>query len=246
MVVPIVTAINEAYFPGLDALYNSFKANADSLFDFYCIVDGDDDLFDRVAGLGVKPLVPINWADDYPTSGYWPEKTPSLYARLQIPRLFPDHERAIWIDADCIIVDPLTHLAEFGFSEPVAACRPTVERYRLGDMLVNCPPELHNTAGLFSGLLVFNIPKWNKQDITGHCAKAMLNKNITFKWGDQSVLSYVLAGRFFELSMEWQTFAHRVGAQLQPAKILHWLSDVPWEKEMRNGDWWYKYATKKK
>lgn len=241
--VPIVTAINEAYFPGLDALYNSFKKNADPEYDFYCIVDGDADLFERVEALGVKSVKPINWAEDYPTSGYWPIKIPSLFARLQIPRLFPDHDRAIWIDADCIIIDSLTRLAEFGFKEPVAACVPNKQVYALGNLLLNCPPHLTGVAGLFSGLLVFNIPEWNKQDITGQCATAMMNKDITFKWGDQSVLSYVLAGDFFELSMKWQTFAHRLNAKLKTARILHWLGDVPWKKDMRNGDLWHRYAT---
>lgn len=244
MVVPIVTAINEVYFPGLDALYNSFKANADPRFEFWCIVDGNDELIDRVESLGVKVLTPLDWAENYPTSAWWPEKIPSLYARLQIPRLFPDRKRAIWIDADCIIMDSLTHLMEFDFTQPVAACRPNAKRYILGDMLINCPSGMRRIAGQFSGLLVFNIQVWNELDITGQCAKAMLIKNITYKWGDQSVLSYVLRGNFFKLSMKWQTFAHRVRADCSSARILHWLGDVPWQKKLRHDHLWHKYATK--
>jgi len=246
MVTPVITAIDEAYFPGLDALYNSFKANADPDLEFFCIVDGDADLVDRVAQLGVNVITPPHWADRYPVSPWWPTELPALYARLQIPELFPDCERAIWIDADCIIIDPLTRLAGLDFTEPVAACRPSHERYKLGDMLINCPHDLMEVAGQFSGLLVFNIPAWNKLDITGKCAKAMMNTRIVYKWGDQSVLAYVLRGVYHELSMDWQTFAHRTDATLRDARILHWLGSVPWKTEVRNKDWWQKYATKKK
>ena len=61
MNVPLVTAINEAYFPGLKALYNSYKANAGHGFDFHCIVDGDAELFAQVDALGVKTLKPTSW-----------------------------------------------------------------------------------------------------------------------------------------------------------------------------------------
>ena len=240
--IPIVTAIDERFYPGLKALYNSYKANAGDGFDFYCIVDGDANLFSRIESLGVKAIRSIKWTDDYPVSTWWPEKVPSLFAPLQIPLLFPDHEKAIWIDADCIIVDSLAELGATNFTEPVAACRPNNAAYVLGHMLLGCPAGLEGRAGLFGGLQVFNIKEWNRQKITQQCAKAMQHETITFKWGDQSVLSYVLAGNFCELSMKWQTFAHRLNANIQTARILHWLGDVPWEKNVRNKEQWNKYA----
>ncbi len=242
MNVPIVTAINEAYLPGLIALYNSYKANAGHGFDFYCIVDGDAELFAHVSSLGVKTLKPTPWADVYPVSGDWPEETPSLFARLQIPRLLSDHEKAIWIDADCIIVDSITGLLDYNFSEPVAACRPNDHRYTIGSMCLNSPHGMAEVRAMFTGLIVFNIQEWNDRDITGQCAEAMLDDSITFRWGDQSVLSYVLQGDFFELPMTWQTFAHREDAVIDKAKILHWLGCVPWQTKMLNSEIWERYA----
>lgn len=246
MVTPLVTAINRAYLPGVKALYNSYLANAGDGFEFHCIVDGDDELFDEIEAFGINTINPPKWADNYPTSDWWPEKIPSLFARLQIPRLFSDYERAIWIDADCVIVDSLAGLLDYEFTAPLAACRPSTDRYVLGDMLVNCPPHLREIAGLFAGVMIFNIPEWNRRDITGQCAEAMLDQDKGFKWADQSVLSYVLRGDFFELPMLWQTFPHRGTADIQSAKILHWLGNVPWVVDMRNQHLWEQYATPRK
>jgi lipopolysaccharide biosynthesis glycosyltransferase len=238
--IPLVTAINRRYLPGLKALYNSYKANAGDGFDFYCIVDAD--LFDEVEALGVKAVKPLDWTDHYPLSKEWPEAIPAMFADMQIPRLFPDHERAVWIDADCIIIKPLQGLIDLVFAQPVAACSPDNENYTLGFVLRNCPGNLLQTRALFGGLIVFNIPEWNKRDITGQCAKAMTDKTIVFRYGDQSVLSYVLRGDFARLPDCWQIFANRDQPIPPEGRILHYVGALPWERKMCHQAEWDKYA----
>jgi lipopolysaccharide biosynthesis glycosyltransferase len=228
MLTPLVTAINAPYFPGLRALYKSYLVNAGPGFEFYCIVDGDADLFARVEALGVKAIKLPKWVDVYPTSIPWPVEMPAEFADLQIPQLFPDHEKAIWIDADCIIVDSLAGLLEYEFTEPVAACDPKHANYTLGFVLENCPPALAEIKCPFTGLIIFNVPEYNRLDIMAKCAAAMTDETIVYRYGDQSVLGYVLAGNWFGLPMLWQTFAHRKKVNLSNAKILHWLAAKPW------------------
>ena len=246
MVVPLVTAIDEKYFPGLVAMYNSYKANAGEGFDFFCIVDGDAELFARVEALGIKTINAPAWTDSYPVSENWPEQIPSLFADLQIPRLFPNHEKAIWIDADCIIAKPLTELLDLDFDEPVAACtQPGNHCYSLDFVLRGCPKELRNLRSPNGGLVIFNVQEWNKRGLTEKCAEVMQDKNITFRYGDQSVLAYVLRGEFFALSGSLQGFPSRkdkISAGIKGAKILHWLGGLPWSDEMPNTDMWQQYA----
>lgn len=244
MVVPLVTAIDEKYFPGLVALYNSYKANAGDGFEFYCIVDGDAELFSRVEDLGVKALHPTEWSDDYPVSEIWPDKIPSMFADLEIPRLFPKHDRAIWIDADCVIVKPLTGLLEVEFDNPIAACSPPTHCYTLDFVLHNCPKKYADKRSPFGGLIIFNIHEWNKRGLTGKCAEAMLEKDVIFKYGDQSVLAYVLLGDFHVLDLSWQTWANRKQPIPTNAIILHWvgLNSVPWLNKVNNKHRWLEYA----
>lgn len=242
MVVPLVTAIDEKYFPGLVALYNSYRANAGEGFEFYCIVDGDAELFGRVEALGVKTIKPTAWTEGYPVSPEWPDPIPSLFADLQIPRLFPDHERAIWIDADCVVVKPLTGLLTIDFDEPVAACSPPDNNYILDFVLRECPREHKGKRSPFGGLIIFNIHEWNKRGLTEKCAEAMLNKHIIFRYGDQSILAYVLLGDFFVLPLSWQTWANRKLPIPDSATILHWVGTVPWLNKVNNKHRWLEYA----
>jgi lipopolysaccharide biosynthesis glycosyltransferase len=205
-------------------------------------VDGDADLFARVEALGVNTIKPVAWADDYPVSAAWPEKIPSLYADLQIPRLFPEHERAVWIDADCVVVKPLTGLLEINFNQPIAACSPPGNNYTLGFVLRECPGGHKEKRSPFGGLIIFNIPEWNRRGLTEKCAEAMLNKDITFRYGDQSVLAYVLLGDFFILPLGWQTWANRKLPIPANARILHWVGVVPWLNEVNNKHRWLEYA----
>ena len=244
MVTPLITSINRPYLPGLKALYNSYLANAGEGFEFYCIVDGDDSLFDEVRGLGINAVHLPGWAKDYPTSPAWPEKIKSLYAPLLVPVLFSEYERAIWIDADCVIVAPITGLLDYQFKQPVAACRPNKEIYILEKMAVGCDDAIGKVAGMFGGLYLFNIPEWNRLDVTAKCAEAMTDTSIVFKWAEQSVLSFVVRGNFYEIPMSWQTFAHRKSVNIKRAIILHWLGCLPWRDKVRNRAQWEKYAAK--
>lgn len=243
MVVPLITAIDEKYYPGLVAMYNSYKANAGDGFEFYCIVDGDADLFKRVEDLGIKTINAPIWTDGHPVSEHWPEQIPSLFADLQIPRLFPDHERAIWIDADCIIAKSLTELIALEFDEPVAACTQSGNPcYKLDFVLRGCPKELQGLQSPNGGLVVFNVQEWNKRGMTEQCAEVMQDKNITFRYGDQSVLALILRGEFFKLPDTFQGFAHREKENIKNAKILHWPGKLPWIYDMPNTHIWQHYA----
>jgi lipopolysaccharide biosynthesis glycosyltransferase len=228
VLVPLVTACNETYFPGLRALYRSYLANAGEGFDFYCIVEGDEELFAKIEELGIKTIKPTAWADVYPLSEPWPVKIKSLFADLQIPQLFPNHEKAIWIDADCLIVGSIEGLLDYEFDQPVATCFMKTFPMTLGYQLLNCPPEIANVQGPFTGLIIFNIPEWNRLGLTEKCAEAMAHKTITFKFCDQSVLGFVVLDNWFKLPMKWQTFAHRQGVTGDGAIILHWLLHKPW------------------
>ena len=239
--VPLVTAIDRAFLPGVKALYNSFVANAGDGFELHCIVHGDDALFDEVAAHGITAIHATDWADEYPTSHVWPERKPALFASLQVPKLFAGQERVIWIDADCIIVDSLNELATMEFLEPVAACHPH-HMYTLEKMVLGCDKSIGQVHGLFSGFYVYNVQEWNRLDITGKCAQAMTDTSVTFKWCDQSVLSYVLRGNFCELDIKWQTFANRQEAQFHNAKILHWLGTMkPWNSAVPHQHRWEVY-----
>jgi len=240
-VIPVVTAATESYWPGVKALAASFE-NAGPGFELHCICYGD--LADRCRELGIVPLEPVDWVEKYPEGDRWFRQVPASYARLNLPRQF-DVDRLIWIDADCIIQKPLTPLAELDFPQPVAAYYRGDENYTLGFQVPNAPAYLRNVRCTFNGLLVFNVPEWNRRGITEACALAM-ETGLVFRFIDQSVLSYVLQGDFYRLGAEWQCFANRKDAPLKSARILHWVGGLPWRDELPNAEIWREYAASNK
>lgn len=238
--IPIVTAIDEKYLPGLKALYNSYKANAGKGFKFHCIVYGSDKLRAEVRALGVNVIIPPKWRAIYPTTKEWPESLPSMYARLLVPKLFK--KKAIWIDADCIVVKPLNELAKIEFSEVVAGVGFNGDRYTLGFHINNLDPKLRSVRVPFAGLLIFNCEKWNKEKITEQCSDLMDNHGeMDFRYVVQSVLGYVLHGKFHWLDYKWQIFANRATSIPENAMILHYVGAVPWLTKMEHQDAWDLY-----
>lgn len=237
MVIPVVTAATPDYFPGVEALAASF-VNAGSGFELHCICYGD--LHARCEEIGVIPVEPVDWAGVYPPSDKWPEPVPASYCRLNLPRQF-DADRIVWIDSDCIIRRPLTPLAIMSFSEPVAALYRYDENYQLGFQTRGLPVAMHQVRCTFNGLLVFNAPEWNRLRITERCRDAMHMRGVTWRFIDQSVLSYVLGGNFHHLGDEWQWFANRKAEIPKSARILHWVGGLPWRDDLPNVDEWLKW-----
>jgi len=241
VVTPVVTAADAAYFPGVVALFNSFKRNAGPGFEFHAILYGDD-IQAKGRALGMKVIVPPEWKTTFPTSSYWPEPSAPMYARLLIPGLFKDRERAIWLDADCVIEQPLAELAEMKFSQALAAVYFKTENYTLGFHISDIPQNLMAIRVPFTGLMVFNIKVWNAAQITERCVSAMNADAYDYKFAVQSVLGLVLMGAFHRLPYCWQVFAGRKEPLPSDRRILHWVGSLPWRDNSQHKDIWEAYA----
>jgi lipopolysaccharide biosynthesis glycosyltransferase len=238
MVIPVVTAATEDYFPGVKSLAASF-ANAGPGFSLYCICYGD--LAEQCRKLGVIPLDPVDWAPHYAASDVWKKAPVSSYSRLNVPRMFPDSERVIWVDCDSIILKPLKPLADMQFKEPVACVYRDGTNFRLTFQVTGIPSSMNDIRCTCNGLLVFNVPEWNRLGITEACAAAM-QTDLVFRYVDQSLLSYVLRGGFHRLGNDWQCYANRQNAALDTARILVWAGGIPWRDDVPNRDIWARYA----
>jgi lipopolysaccharide biosynthesis glycosyltransferase len=234
----LVTAIDEAYLPGLIALHNSIKANSPGT-PLACMVYGDEGLCSRVESRGIDVIRNPIIDAELPVTKLWPVGNPAMYARLLIPKYY--HSPVAWIDADCIVLRPLDELETIKFDQPVAAVRTsTTTLGQQVDGLKFC----HDTHALFAGLLIYNTHSWWDMDVTYKCMEAM-KENLDFKYAVQSVLSYILMGNFHELPYKWQVFANREETDktmIDMAMILHYVGDLPWKNKMRNQEIWERYS----
>ena len=233
-----VTAIDRPYLPGLVALHNSIIRNSPNT-QLAAMVYGDEDLAAEVRARGVSVVLNPQINANLPVSEIEPVANPAMYARLLVPSLFGD---AVWLDADQVVLKPLDPLFALDMGDLPCAAVP----FRPISITVGgCPDTFGQLPGMCSGLIRFNASAWTEQRVTERCFDLMNSSDLKFHYVVQSVLDYVLLGKFYKLPPEWQRLGNRVPNDVKAdARVVHWCGNqlTPWTHEMRNADLWRQYA----
>jgi lipopolysaccharide biosynthesis glycosyltransferase len=189
----LVSASDEKYSPGLIVMIASVLERLPAGFEVDVVVY-DDGLADRsreelarVVGRAHTRSA-LHVVRGYSTLGEdLPERlhlTQATYSRLLLPDLSPDIERAVYLDADMLVLDDVSELfsTELGH-ELFAACRdvdtPTIETGTPYSFeALGLPPESHYYN---AGILVFDAATWRDAGV----APAAMDYVRT--WEDQTV-----------------------------------------------------------
>lgn len=167
----------------------------------------------------------------------------SVYGRLLIANLAPsDWDRALYLDADTLVLRPITALFTLDLTDaPIAACleyySPTID----GPHGVRNwrKKKLNGEAAYFnSGVMLMNLSIWRSQDL-GRKALGYARSNFNdILHLDQEALNAVLNGNFLTLDAVWNVTSfwrhedRRVGVQakiLDDARIRHFTGPYkPW------------------
>ena len=254
----VYTACNEAYIPGAIALHNSFRQHNDGRF--VVMYDGDDPSPLTRRGIEVikQPVVDL---PVIPVTDNRPEETAAVHCfRFAIPDL-TDGDRAIWLDADTLVVKNLQPLWDTEFSQPIAATDSNARlRQELACTDFSVPRKTRFTTipdavGFITSLLIFNIPEWKKQNVMGQLQDTVANAPLHFKTGDQALLNWVLYRKWHRLPPATQIHVGQPEACRFPPEqvyIKHFLGTNPWQEipdelqpypgyKLRARDEWRKY-----
>lgn len=156
--------------------------------------------------------------------------TRGAYLRLLIPDLFPDDDRAIYMDCDMVVMDDLSMLAEVDLGDAVVAAVP-------------CPsPEPLEVAAtghvtgtyINSGLLVMNLPVWRREGVAAQCLALLSDPARPLLSEDQSAINIAAHGRMVLLDARFNTYSDP-GAYKQcadfpdaPAVVHYVVNNKPW------------------
>jgi lipopolysaccharide biosynthesis glycosyltransferase len=139
--------------------------------------------------------------------------TAAAYLRLLVPALCPELDRALYLDADMIVLRDLDDLlgCDLGGAS-LAAVRDLGHPY-LGRRLAELPASATRIVGLDprreyfnSGLLVMDLRAWRREGITGQCLELLREHRASIRYLDQDPLNMVFAGRWFQLDQRWNVF----------------------------------------
>ena len=148
-------------------------------------------------------------------------------ARLLIPDLFPNSvERALYLDADCVVVGDLLALWHFDMGKvAIAAVRdPTGARMERENGL-----SLDEESYVNSGVMLMNLMVWRHEELAA-AAMAFAKKHNPL-WIDQSAINVTCAGKIAYLPEQWNFQLHKLRRPeqwLEPS-IIHYVgAKKPW------------------
>jgi len=220
----IVTGADYKYIPGVIALYNSIKANANISCDIYLLAHGKKEEFKDIP----KEINIIYNAEtiNSPASSEWPEKIPAMYSRLLIPSMFIKYDKVLWLDADVIILKDLKPLFDLDLNDyPCAAALPSnLSRFTFMPIQLEKPeyyPEMTNILAISAGVVLFNINKWNELNLDS-TINELLVSDIKFKYVVQGLMGYALKGNFKQVGNEWNCSTSWV-KRTNEINILHYI-----------------------
>lgn len=251
-IIPIVFASNENYAPYMSVAIRSIieHKSPDKEYRVYVLHSGlrreTLALLQEMAveGLCVQAVDMAERVKDCSlyVCSYFSEE---MYYRIWIPEIFKEYEKVLYLDCDVLVQ---TDVAEMFMEDMggnyIGACSDvhSLEMQSYIRDKLRCPAE-----GYFnSGVLMFNIPLWMKENLVVKCIK-MIADMPDLSYPDQDVLNMVCAGKIYYFDVMWnamwhvglgkvtfyseadmQKYAALNSGRINP-KIIHYSSPVkPW------------------
>ncbi|MDG4878439.1 glycosyltransferase family 8 protein [Mesorhizobium sp. WSM4935] len=160
---------------------------------------------------------------DLPTRGKL--LTTAAYARILIPEILPDCDKAIYMDADTLVVSDLGGLwsADLGDNLVAGVIDGFVEQEELDDI------EMSRNEYINSGVLIMNLVAWRQEGIADRIF-AKVRETAKSRYLDQTALNTVVRGRVLFLGREWNFFSERyVEIERRLPKVIHYAGSAkPW------------------
>jgi len=228
----IVSASDHNFLPGLMVLlYSAWMNNRHAHFhviDTGLGTDGTQKLtaFCARHGIACRTLrIDLERLARLPDAG---RLSASTYARLFIPELLPEHDRAIYIDADAMVLADLEPLWDFDLGDDLLA----------GVVDGGMEPDFLDRIGIArghyinAGVLRMNLDRWRTERIGARCVEQLM-RHPELDLADQTAINIVAKGRIRTLDETYNVFASaRLPRGDGGPRILHFAGpDKPWQRQ---------------
>jgi lipopolysaccharide biosynthesis glycosyltransferase len=201
MTRPIIFAIDKNYIQHLAVALESLFKNNDFIINVYVLFDGlnKNDIYNLdIIAKRYQQSITYHKVNIERFSGFKENFhfTKAMYFRLLIPDILDaDVQSAIYIDSDVVINGNIKYLFELDLEDNKLAAvgNPdfsAIERLKLKI----------NTIYFDSGLLVFNLDIWRKENIHKKIIKYIKNNPEKLLYPDNDALNIIIDGDFLEIS----------------------------------------------
>ena len=244
-VVPVFLTINSAYAPYAAAAIHSLTEHADPKR-YYRVIILHDGL-NLVNRIRLRSLVTRNVALQFKKISHslylkavimYCAKRKGLgdffsaavyYYRFFIPRLFPQYEKAVYIDSDTILLDDVGKLFDLEMGENVVMAMPdpkvsVIREFRdYVDKAVGVPHKEY----VNDGVMLMDLKKMRKMKYLSTMVDLIKKYDADLVAPDQDYLNVILKGRIGKLDARWNM---EPSEKLpKDAKLVHFnLFNKPW------------------
>lgn len=240
LLVPIVTACDQAFLPGLHALLYSISHHCTKRMVY--VLDCGIFKADREELLKLYPSLkfirtPQILGLPMPSVGSY-----ATYARLQIGEIFQEQEQVLYLDADTLVLTDLCELDALTLQpgKIIAACiEPYTPTFDSPNGVID-----HQKLGIKgimpyfnAGVMLIDVQRWNKAGVMDQAVDYLRRLDLRITLFDQEALNVALVNRWQTLIPEWNVSRYWMRVErranrpriLEDARIVHFLStEKPW------------------
>lgn len=253
-IVPVFFAVDDGYAAALGVTIQSLIANSDPDRQYQIIILNQGIKDEYVAKL--KQLATANVSIDFESmaakireclgdknnklrADYF---TLTIYYRLFIAEMFPNIKRALYIDADVIILDDIGKLYDTDLTGNMlgAALDPVIGTDALMANYANRAVGVQATRYVNSGVLVMDLQQLRQRDFAEHFLNLLNTYHFNSIAPDQDYINAISANRLTILDSKWDVET----GELDGTKLIHYnLYQKPWRYAgMKGAEAFWKYA----
>lgn len=256
--IPIFFSIDDFYAPYLAAALNSAIKNSSPDRSYRAIVlheELSEENQERLSALE-RPNFTIEFyrmdrgletitdrASNYLRCDYF---TLTIYYRLFIPSMFPELDKAIYIDSDVILLGDIAELYDTPLGDNyIAACNdrsvldvPELAKY----MEEYIGVDKHEYVN--SGVLLMNLKALRENGFDEHFLNLLNTYHFDSVAPDQDYINAICNGKIHYLEPVWDAMPNERQPELDGVKLIHYnLFSKPWCYDgVQYGDYFWKYA----
>ena len=172
--------------------------------------------------------------------------TMTIYFRIFIPDMYPEYDKAIYIDSDIIVPGDISELYDTDMHDNLIGV--------VTDGSVNDVPELQRymteSLGLKlgdyfnSGMLLMNMKELRNVHLAEHFLYLLNKYQFDCVAPDQDYLNSMCYGKIEYLDSCWDAMPNRNKPEIENPKIIHYnLFDKPWcYDDIQYQDYFWEYA----
>lgn len=245
--IHIVFSVDEKYIPHMGVAMTSILANASEKDEFFFHVISDsisEGSRSKILSLREIKHFELEIADAGEEIRGKIEKIKKIarcchltasetYFRLFIGSIFPDIERALYLDSDIVVLGSLAPLWKTDLASHTIAVVEELKRPVPPDFAMGIPHYFN------SGVMLFNLDRWRSMGYEERCMGIENSVLEMIQFADQSILNHIFRdGDFVDLGIYYNYMVSQqkymsdkdvYGSPQSEPIIIHYTSLKPWE-----------------